>query len=337
MGGKIMAAQPKPMWSLLKFARVVMFSTLALAGGLTCSASAAGKLIEGFVSHGALQWPEYIAEQFGWFKEADIEVEMVSVGATAAQQLAAGSINLGYSGFPDFVRAANQGAPLRIVINGIGTPPYAFYAKPSIKTIADLKGKTVSIGASKDITLIYTEAFIAAAGLKSKDPDFIYAKATPDRFAALVAGGADAAMLYPPFTFRAAALGFTNLGDIEPALKGFPFTVWAVNVDWAQKNRETLLAYVKAYGKAVRWLYEPKNKDEAVQILVKYSKADAKDAADTYDYFVTKLKAFSQTGVVAPESFERMREGLMSMGDLPASAPPIATFFDTTYVDTAWK
>src|SRR5262247_2177328 len=82
------------------------------------------KIVEGFVSHGALQWPEYIASEFGWFKENGIDLDMLVVGAGAAHQVAAGALNLGYSGFPDFIRAINQGAPLKIVINAITAPPY---------------------------------------------------------------------------------------------------------------------------------------------------------------------------------------------------------------------
>ena len=107
-------------------------------------AVAADKIILGFVSHGALQWPEYTAQSFGWFKENGVEVDMVTVGGGAAQQLVAGAINIGYSGFPDFIRAANQGAPLKIVINGIGTPPYAIYAKPAIKSIRAERSGTSS-------------------------------------------------------------------------------------------------------------------------------------------------------------------------------------------------
>jgi NitT/TauT family transport system substrate-binding protein len=235
--------------------------------GTLRSARAESKIVEGFVSNGALQWPEYVANEFGWFKDDGVSVEMLVVGSGAAQQLAAGSLNIGYSGFPDFVRAANQGAPIKIVINAVDQPPYAVYAKPAIKTIADLKGKTVSIGGIK--TLIYMEAFISAAGLKRGDVDFVYAKATQDRLAALLSGGADAAILYPPATFRAAAAGYTDLGDIEANLKNFPFTVWAANTDWAAKNRGALLGYIKAYSRAVRWLYDTKNKGQAVDILAK--------------------------------------------------------------------
>lgn len=300
------------------------------------TAGAADKVMLGFVSHGALQWPEYTAQHFGWFKENGVDVDMLTVGGGAAQQLAAGAINIGYSGFPDFVRAANQGAPLKIVINGIGTPPYAIYSKPAIKTIKDLKGKVISIGAARDITTIYTAAFLESAGLTTKDVDFVYAKATPDRFAALVAGGVDAAILFPPFTFRAGGHGFTNLGDIEPFARNYPFTVYAVNTTWAQRNEKALLGFVKAYGRAVRWLYEPANKEEAVKILVRFAKSDAKDSADTYDYF-TRLSAFSKDGIVAPAVHKKMSEGLVWLGDLPNPPPPLARFFDTAYVEKAWK
>lgn len=320
---------------LKKLLRVGLISGLTMAP--MSAAVAQQKIVQGFVSHGALQWPEYIAQTFGWFKENGVEVEMLTVGPGAAQQLAAGALNLGYSGFPDFIRAANQGAPIKIVINGIGQPPYAFYAKPTVKQIADLKGKVVSIGGARDITLLYTEGFLASAGLKTKDLDFVYAKATPDRFAALASGGVDAAMLYPPFTFRAAAQGYTFLGDIEPHMKDFPFTVWAVNTRWAEKNRTALNGYVKAYARAIRWLYDPANKEKAVDILIAFAKGDRKDAADTYDYFVTKLKAFSRDGLVSQAVYKKMSDGLVSLGDLSEPVPAIDKFFDTSFVRESWN
>jgi len=303
----------------------------------TDQASAQAKIVEGFVSHGALQWPEYIATEFGWFKENGVEVDMLVVGGGAAQQVAAGALNIAYSGFPDFIRATNAGAPVKIMINAIGQPPYGVYSKPAIKKISDLKGKIASIGGQRDITLIYMEAFLAGGGLKAKDLDFVYAKATQDRLAALVSGGVDAAILYPPATFRAGAQGFTYLGDIEPYLKDFPFTVWAVNTDWAAKNRPTLLAYVKAYGRAIRWLYDPSNKEKAVDILVKYSKQDRKDSADTYDYFVTKLKAFSPDGLISEPTYKKMTDGLISLEDMKPPVPPMSKFFDPSFVQEAWK
>ena len=319
------------------FAAIAAAGAMIVAACLSERAHAQAQITEGFVSHGALQWPEYIATELGWFKENGVSVDMVVVGAGAAQQVAAGALNIGYSGFPDFIRATNQGAPLKIVINAISAPPYAVYAKPAIKQIADLKGKTVSIGGTKDVTLIYMEAFIASAGLKANDLDFVYAKAMQDRLAALLSGGADAAILYPPSSFRAGAAGYTYLGDIEAYLKDFPFTVWAANTGWAANNREALLAYIRAYSRAVRWLYDASNKERAVDILVKYSKQDRKDSADTYDYFVSKLHAFSANGRISEPAYKRMTDALVAWGDLKEQVPPASKFFDLSFVEAAWK
>ena len=194
-----------------------------LSWGNTAPSHAQTKIVEGFVSHGALQWPEYIATELGWFKENGIELDMLVVGGGAAQQLAAGALNIGYSGYPDFIRATNQGAPVKILINGISAPPYAVFAKPQIKKISELKGKVISIGGSKDVTLIYMESFIGSAGLKAKDVDFVYAKATQDRFAALISGGADAAILYPPATFRSRSARLHQPRRHRRASEGLPF------------------------------------------------------------------------------------------------------------------
>jgi ABC-type nitrate/sulfonate/bicarbonate transport system substrate-binding protein len=151
------------------------------------------------------------------------------VGGGGAQQLAGGSLNIAHSGYPDFARASLRGAPLKIIINDIIASPYAVFAKPQIKQIADLKGKMISIGGVTDVTLIYIKAFLASAGLKASDVDFVYAKAAGDRFSALVSGGVDATLLNPPTYFKAEALGYTNLGETAPHVKDIPFTVWAAN------------------------------------------------------------------------------------------------------------
>jgi NitT/TauT family transport system substrate-binding protein len=181
------------------------------------------------------------------------------------------------------------------------------------------------------------ESFLAAGGLKAKEVDFHYAKATPDRFAALVSGGVDAAILYPPATFRAAAQGFTYLGEINDHLKGFPFAAYAVNTDWAAKNRPAMLAYVKGYGRAIRWLYDSSNKEKAVDILTRYSKQDRKDSADTYDYFMTRLKAFSEDGLIDATTYKNMTDGLISLDDMKPPVPPMSKFIDASFVQEAWK
>jgi NitT/TauT family transport system substrate-binding protein len=307
----------------------------AFVGQGTTAGIAQTNIVVGIVAHGPPQWPHYVADQMGWIKDYGLTLDMVTVGAGTAQQLAAGSVDVAHSGFPDFVRATNQGAPVKIVINDISVPPYRVYAKPSIKTIADLKGRTISIGGPKDVTLIYVKAMIASVGLSAQDVDFVYAKAAGDRFSALAAGAVDAAILNPPSSFRAADLGFVNLGEIATYTQDFPFTVWAANMNWAGKHKQALLDFTKAYMRGLRWLYDIDNRDQAVDILVKYAKQSRKDSEDSYDYLLTKMHSYSLDGLLSDAAYKQMTGGLVELGDLSAPVPPMSKFFDDAFVKAA--
>ena len=318
-----------------RLCRALAAATLALSALVAHAAHAQTKIVAGMVAHGPAQWPQYIATDLGWFKQDNIELDLVSAGGGGAQQLAAGALNIAHSGFPDFVRASLQGAPVKIIINDIVVPPYGVFAKPGIKRVADLKGKLVSIGGGKDVTLIYMKAFLAPAGLKSSDVDFVYAKAAGDRFSALASGGVDAAILNPPTYFKATSSGFSNLGDIEPYMKDVPFTVWAANTDWAAKNRTALVAFARNYSRGVRWLYDPANKEAAVEILVKHAKQDRRDIVEAYDFLVAKLKSFSADGNLQDAAYRKMADGLIDLGDMKEPVPPKSAIFDGSFVEQA--
>jgi NitT/TauT family transport system substrate-binding protein len=319
-----------------KFVKSVLIGaafTLCAATG----ALAQVKIIAGMVAPGPPQWPMYVAEELGFHRDGNIVIDSLSTGASTAQQLAIGSINIAHSGFPDFVRAADQGAAVKIVAITLAEPPYTIYAKPNIKTIADLKGKTISIGGAKDVTLIYMKGFLAAAGLKTSDVDFMYAKAAGDRFAALAAGGVDAAILNPPTSFRAASLGFSAVGEISAHVKDFPFTVWAVNTVWAEKNRTAVSTFVKSYQRSVAWLYDPANEERAILILMKHAKIDRNDAKNSYDYLINKLRAFSPTGEISAQAYDKMKQGLIELGDIKEPAPPLSKFYDGSFATASTK
>jgi ABC-type nitrate/sulfonate/bicarbonate transport system substrate-binding protein len=288
----------------LQSATAVLFVSISTALAPTAGL-AQTKIAAGMVAHGPPQWPQYIAAELGWFKQDKIELDLITVGGGGAQQVAGGSLAIAHSGFPDFARASLQGAPLKIIINDIVASPYAVFAKPGIKSIADLRGKLISIGGVKDVTLIYIKAFLASAALRPGDVDFVYAKAAGDRLSALISGGVDATLLNPPTYFKAAALGFTNLGDIDPYIKDVPFTVWAVNMDWAAKNRD------------------------------KHAKQDRNDTMQAYDYLVARLKLFSLDGAVSDKAYAKMAEGLIDLGDMKEPVPPKSVIFDGSFVEQA--
>jgi NitT/TauT family transport system substrate-binding protein len=292
-----------------------------LFGGMAMSAAAAETVT--FISVGSSSanfWPSAVAIEKGFFEAAGIHHDVVFAQSNAAviQQVAAGSAQVSTnSGLVDPIRAIEKGAPLAIVRLEVQSPPYSLIAKPAIKRIAELKGKLISVGGAKDITRIFVERMLAPNGVKPGEFDMTFAGATSARFSALQAGAVDAAILTPPFNFHAVTAGFTLLAHATEYVD-MPFAGISVNANWARDNKDTVRNVIGVYDKSFAWLYDPKNRDEAVRILMKVSKIKQAEVEQAYDFLI-KGKYFEATGKVSRSKLSTLVDALKDLGDLPPS------------------
>lgn len=265
-------------------------------------------------------WPLHIAIKNGYFDAAGIKVDLVFAQSNASviQQLAAGSYSVAPSaGMVDPIRAVDKGAPVALVRIVIQAPPYALLAKPEIKTIEGLKGKTIIIGGAKDITRIFTERMLAPHGLKSGDYDYVFAGATSARFSALKSGAVDAALLTTPFNFFAESAGYTNLGFTFDVLPDMPFAGMAVNRPWAEAHADVLKRFLEAYDEGVAWFYDPSNREAAVKLQMDVSKIEQGDVEKAYSFLHDK-NLFERTGKISKRKIGAVIGALRDLGDLPA-------------------
>jgi ABC-type nitrate/sulfonate/bicarbonate transport system substrate-binding protein len=251
------------------------------------TARAADKVIAGSLGGQAPLWAIYVAVHKGFFtaEGLDLELNFAQSGAAVTQQLTGGSLDVALSvGITDPIRAIDKGAPLALVRIVGNAAPYVLIGKPGLKSIADLKGKTISTGADNDITTVYFERMMAANGLKKGDYTTLPAGVAAARFAALKAGVVDAAVVLPPVNFVAEKAGFVTLGFAADYVKDLPFTGMAVNRRWAEANVAAARKVLAATDKSVAWLADPAHREEAVELLVKVGKANKGDAEASYDY-----------------------------------------------------
>ncbi|HWG03631.1 MAG TPA: ABC transporter substrate-binding protein, partial [Beijerinckiaceae bacterium] len=214
------------------------------------------------------------------------------------------------------IRAIDEGANLAVVRIEMPYPAYSLMAKPGINKISDLVGKTISIGGAKDITRIYLERMFAPNGLAPGRYDLVYAGATSARFAALQGGAVDAALIAPPFNFKAEASGFKNVGESLTYARDLPFSSTVAERNWANANPDTLHKFLAAETNAINWFYDPKNRDAAVQVMVDRFHSDPKDMSDSYDYFA-KNEMFDRSGAVTLANLQPVVAALQETGDLP--------------------
>lgn len=265
-------------------------------------------------------WPFHVALKNGYFDAANIKVDLVFAQSNASviQQLAAGSYAVApTAGMVDPIRAIDKGAPVALVRIVIQSPPYALLAKPEIKKIEDLKGKTLIIGGAKDITRIFTERMLEPHGLKSGDYDYVFAGATSARFSALKSGAVDAALLTMPFNFFAETAGYTNLGFTFEYLPDMPFAGMAVNRDWAAANGDVLKRFLDAYNKGVAFFDDPQNREDVVKLQMEISKIDRGDVEKAYAFLHDK-NLFEPTGKVSKRKVGSVIDALRDLGDLPS-------------------
>jgi ABC-type nitrate/sulfonate/bicarbonate transport system substrate-binding protein len=299
-----------------------------LAALLLCGtlASAPAALAADTVSVGSVDatsanlWPLQIAIKNGYFDAAGIKIDLVFAQSNASviQQLAAGSYSVAPSaGMVDPIRAIDKGAPVALVRIVIQAPPYALLAKPEIKKMEDLRGKTIIIGGAEDITRIFTERMLEPHGLKSGDYDYVFAGATSARFAALKSGAVDAALLTVPFNFFAETAGYTNLGFTFDVLPDMPFAGMAVNRPWAETHTGVLKRFLDAYTKGVAWFDDPKNREAAVRLQMDISKIQQDDVEKAYAFLRDK-NLFEPTGEISKRKVGTVIDALRDLGDLPA-------------------
>jgi ABC-type nitrate/sulfonate/bicarbonate transport system substrate-binding protein len=310
------------MRSHLTLRRIAALGAIAATILTTSLARAEEKVTLGSVGQASANlWPALIGIEKGFFAAEGLKVDIVYVQSSAAlvQQVTAGSLAVSIStGLADPLRAVGMGAPISIVRIEVQAPPYDLVAKPSIKSIEDLKGKVISLGGPKDITRIYVERMLAPHGVKRGDFDMVFAGATAARASALLAGAVDAAILLPAFNFQAVAKGFKSLGLTVDYIKDLPFSGTAVNNAWAKEHKETLEKLMRAQNKSVAWFEDEKNRTEAVRILKNASGLTEGDVEKAYDFF-RKGHFFEGTGKVSKSKLAALAKAMESLGDLPGA------------------
>jgi len=264
----------------------------------------------------AQQWPIFIALAKGYMAENGVALDMVAAPSSAAavQQLSAGSANLESGGLTDPLLAIDKGAKIAVLRIETQVAPYSLWAKPAIKSIAELRHKLISIGGAKDITRIYLERTLAPNGVKPGEYDLIFAGTTAARFAALSSGAVDASLLIPPFSFKAKSIGLSYLASVADYARDLPFTGYATNIAWATAHKPLLLGFLGAMAKGVDWFYQDTNRSEAIDILVKQSGLSRADVEATYDYY-RQLRVFDHKGSIESDTARNLLKAMQQMDD----------------------
>ena len=318
---------------------VFALAALLVTSAVPAPAPAQTPLVEvvfGVLNPTAAEWPLYIAQEQGYFKDEGLKITVVNGGSpqNVINLLATNAVNMASDGTDSVMAAISRGLAIKMVAPIFTVNPYSLVVASSINSWSDLKGKSVELGTKQDVTAIAFAKLAERQKMKIDDFSIVIGGNSVARYAALTSGNVQGAMLAQPFDIEAQSKGFKVLGTASDVIKNWSFTSVNINVAWGEKNRPLAVKVLRAMRRAVQYGY--KNKEGAVAALVAEAKIDPVIAAKAYDIDFTKWKAFDPNMKLSQSDVEAVAKAQMEFGVLTA-IPKWTDVYDGSYIAEATK
>jgi NitT/TauT family transport system substrate-binding protein len=303
-------------------------AALALLAAMPAQAQQKKEIVWGAPTLGSsYYWDVLAAIDLGYMDQEGLTIKAVNhdTPVQALQFLATGATNIGSITTELALSAVDKGADFKFVGSEDDKIAFVLMARPEIKGFDDFRGKTLGVTQLQESTATMIRLLLEKHGVKRDEYDFIALGGSPNRYAALVRGAVSATMLSPPFDYKAEAEGMKRMGNAFDAFPGVG-VLFVVDDKWAKANADALTAFLRATAKAEKFLYDPNNKQKAVEILVKYTKSPPEDIAKSYDSF------YPNDHINSPD-LHLADAQLQPWLDLHGSAEKPSRYIDLTY----WK
>ena len=317
----------KIMWALL---------TSAVLSGIfvTSPANAAEprKMIVPYTPLTGASMPFWIAIEEKLFQKYGLEIAplFISGGSSAiVPAMTSGQFDIGAVGGGAVVLNRFSGGDLITIGAQTGVYTTDCFAKPEIKSIRDLKGKTIAVTRFGTSTHFAGLSMLHLGGLKPTDVVFIQIGGSSEAIAGLSSGRVDAAMLGYPASEVALKKGFRQLTVLAKGEDGaFPTTAIAARESWLKdsKNREIALNFLRAFTDGLTLART--NVALSKKVLRKYTRVDDEAVLQaTFEYY---KKYFGDTLKVDEKSYAN----LLQLLDHPKAkdADP-KRFFDNSLLE----
>jgi ABC-type nitrate/sulfonate/bicarbonate transport system substrate-binding protein len=227
------------------------------------------------VFDGGWNLPFWAAQRQGFFARNKLDVQLTYTlnSVQLVTGLLEGKYDLAFAGI-DNVIAYQEGQgevpvknPDMFAFLGGDNGLLSVVSAPSIKTAADLKGRSLSVDAMTTGFAFVLRDFVNRKGLADSDVNFVRAGGTAQRYNALIEGKNDATLLRTPFDLIAREKGF-NILAAGKELGDFQGTVGVATRRWAGKNEDVLVRFIQAYRSGLDWIFDEHNRAVAQALLV---------------------------------------------------------------------
>jgi len=274
----------------------VLSLAIAACGGSLSPAPAGGSSVEqprlkvGIISVTATYVPLYLAVDDGFFAKEGLQVELLPFrgGSDLIKAVVAGSADVGVVSLAEVLSGIAAGQPLKAFYGGFNVPAFDWYAVPSVRSLADAKGKRFGVTQYGSSTDFLTRYALASNGIDpAKDVQIVQGGDSPTRLAAMQAGQIDVNIFAAPDSFVAAERGYTRILRQKDLAPDYPYHVFGAMQPFIASHPHTIRALLRGF---VLGLREAKrDKARALDALHSRIQMDPKYAGPTYDDLIDYL------------------------------------------------
>ena len=296
-----------------------LFHSIAVGLVLLASALTAGRAAAE-VRVGYSDWPGWvawaIAEQQGFFRKHGASVKLVWFPnyTDSIAALSSGQLDANCQTWSDTMAPLAQGVPLKVVlVNDNSAGNDAILARPGVKSLKDLKGRTVALE-EFSISHFLLVTGLATAGMKPSDVRIVNMSAG-DAAAAFISGRVDAATVWNPWVSKIEHSGKGRALFTSREIPGLVPDLLVAREKSLAAHRKDFVGMVKAWYDVERFIRE--KPDEAVRIMAKVVEL----APDEYKVFLPGMRFFG-----ARENLEAFGVDASSPRTLMGAAPVILKF-----------
>jgi len=225
---------------------------------------------------GAANWPVWAGNEHGMFAREGLAVEhaLTPNSRAMALDLSQGRADIALTSIDNVVAyneaqgEADLAGPTDFVaVMGVDDGFLNLMARPGIETIADLKGRSLSVDALSTGFAFVLRELLGRGGLADNDVEYVRVGGGAERLKALLAGEQSATLLNSPLDLLAEAAGCRRIARARDALGAYQGIVAAARRGWTTDNAVRIEAFIRGFHDALAWLAAPQNKAAAIALL----------------------------------------------------------------------
>jgi ABC-type nitrate/sulfonate/bicarbonate transport system substrate-binding protein len=282
----------------------------------------------------------FAAQSQGLFAKYHLAVELAYTPNSQSQRdgLAKGETQIIHTAADNAVAMVELAKQDAVIVAGGDNGFNRIFAQPDIKSLADLRGKTVVVDAPNTAFALLLYKALQEAGLKKGDYKVHAVGGTPQRIKAMLTDKANAmaGVINPPMSFKAAADGLKDMGSATSGVGAYQSGCIVVMRPWAKVNSDTLISYLKAIVEGYRWLLNPANKSAAMALLADKLKLPADVAAKSYSVVTDPAEGFAKDGKFDLQGFKNVLKLRAEIeGQWGGTPPALGKYIDLSYYDKA--